>query len=185
METYTPSELSSRYGWRGGRCTPTNVCWFKWKFYFHFFCKRIPAHLPHFRSMLYAISLNRKFKVIHHFFYYCKYNQLYVGRNISILYRWMSKFMDTKFSVISHKHQDKINHKISRKSPMISEQTTVVSRSPLDSGGKSNGRFFLTSQDPSSLIQRMPASQTTKHKDSPQKGSKTAVPHVTHSVHVR
>ena len=36
--------------------------------------------------------------------------------NISILYRWKSKFTDAKFSVISQKHQDKINHKIYWKS---------------------------------------------------------------------
>lgn len=45
-------------------------------------------------------------------------------QNISTFYRLKSKFTGIGLSVISHKHQDTINYKLSYKSPMMMEQTT-------------------------------------------------------------
>lgn len=79
----------------------------------------------HFRSMFYTISLHRKFKVNNWFVSYPQYRWLYMEQNISIFYKSKSKFTDTRLSVISCKHQDKIQYKTSQKSPMAPEQQVM------------------------------------------------------------
>lgn len=71
-----------------------------------FFGTRIPSHLPHFKSMLRTISLNRKF--------YISFTTARAGGSIRKrtfpLSRFQSKFTDTELSVIFPKNQDKIKH---------------------------------------------------------------------------
>ena len=87
-------------------------------------------------------------------------------------------FTDTRWSVTSHKHWDRINHKISWQSPTVLGQR----RPREDSGRRWKALLHLTG--PPLLTQRMESSQTRRHSypAALQKGSKTARPGVTYHI---
>lgn len=59
----------SCWRWKGYTHKPYHQL--TWKVYLHFFCTRIPSHLPHFKSMVCTSSFNRKFNVTNHYIFYC------------------------------------------------------------------------------------------------------------------